>query len=60
MLALQVVGITSLLLIVLAYNIYCLGGKYKRMGIDLFRGVLGADLLYIFLVLCIGLAPSNF
>ena len=57
MLAIYTVVGTSIVGIILAFMLYCNG--YKRLGVDLFRGILGADLMYTFLVLAIGLAPTN-
>jgi hypothetical protein len=55
MLAIQTVLFTSVVGIILSFMLYCNG--YKRLGIDMFRGILGADLLWVMMVLMIGLAP---
>lgn len=55
MLALQTVGISSILGIIIAYIIYVKG--YKKQGITLCRGIIGAVLCWGYLVLVIGLAP---
>lgn len=57
MLAIQTVLIGSVIGIIIAFIMYQNG--YKRQGIDLFRGIIGADLMYTFLVLAIGLAPAS-
>lgn len=54
------VAIGSLIGIIISFKIYCLGEKkYKRFAVDMFRAILGADLMYIILVLAIGLAPMS-
>ena len=60
MLAIYTVGITSIVMIILAYAIFTLGGKYRKMGTDLFKCTIGMDMIYAFLVLSICAAPSNF
>ena len=60
MLAIYTVGITSIVMIILAYAIFTLGGKYRKIGTGLFKCVLCVDLLYAFMVLSICAAPSNF
>lgn len=58
MLAIMVVLITCLIFIIIGYIMY--DGGYKQEGIMLLRGSLGTILIYTFLVLLIGAAPSNF
>ena len=57
MLAIYTVVGTSIVGIILSFILYCNG--YKKLGVDMFRGILGADLMYTFLVLTIGLAPLS-
>ena len=57
MLALQVVGFSSILFMFISFFIYQNG--YKKEGIQLFRTTLGAVGLWVFLVLAIGLAPVS-
>ena len=57
MLAIMVVLITCLIFIIIGYIMY---DGYKQEGIMLLRGSLGTILIYTFLVLLIGAAPSNF
>ena len=57
MLAIQTVVFTSIVGIILSFILYSNG--YKKLGIDMFRGIIGADLLWGFLVLAIGLAPVS-
>lgn len=57
MLALQTVGICSILFIILSIYMYCEG--YKEEGKMIFQGTLGAVGFYIYLVLLIGCMPAN-
>lgn len=57
MLALQVVGFSSVLFIIISFLIYSNG--YKKEGIQLCRATFGAVGLWLFLVLAIGLAPVS-
>ena len=56
MLALQTVGFGSILMIILSYILYSRG--YKKEGINLCRGTIGAFLCWGCLVLVIGFAPD--
>lgn len=51
--------IGSIVLMIISFKVYCLGGKYKRIGVDMFRGLIGANIFYWLLVLVIGLAPMH-
>lgn len=57
MLAVQVVGIMSLLFIVL--SIVLIANDYKELGKELFQATIGFDIFYISIVLFIGLAPMS-
>ena len=57
MLAIQTVGISSIIGIIFAYILYMNG--YKKQGITLSRGIIGAVLCWGYLVLVIGLAPVS-
>ena len=57
MLALQVVGFSTVLFIIISFFMYQNG--YKKEGIQLCRATLGAVGLWVFLVLVIGLAPVS-
>lgn len=47
----------SIIGVIFGFNVYCLGGKYKRIGCDILRAIIGANVCYWMLVLMIGLAP---
>lgn len=57
MLAIYTVLGTGLVSIIISYLLWDNG--YKKLGIDMFRGTLGAVCLYFILVLVIGLAPTS-
>lgn len=58
--AIITVAVCSIIGIIISFNIYCLGERrYKQFAVDMFRAILGADLMYILLVLAIGLAPMS-
>ena len=57
MVAIISVVLTTILGIMVSYNLYCNG--YKKLGIKIFRGILQADILYVSLVLLIGMVPMH-